>query len=226
MKKERIIGYLWIVIGIHLSGVLYAQSYDAKPYAKITMDNGIVLDTTMRAGESYAGKAPLEATFYAGITLSKDRLHYLWEVANNPEYSNSDVAYEKEFTRQFNKKGTYYVRLTLTDLDNDSTTQYDPFSITLAESKLKVPNTFTPNGDGSHDVLKVSYESLVKFHAAIYNRWGKRLYAWDDPEGGWDGGDAKPGVYFIAVDATGADGQEYSIRQAVNLLKSLSENYE
>lgn len=226
MKNKQTVQILVAMLLACIPWMLYAQSYDAKPVAKLTMDNGMAIDTTLQAGEKYAGKAPMEVTFNAGLIISKDRLHYLWEVSTDPGYGNPDVSYESEFVRRFDRMGTYYIRLALTDLDNDSTTQYDAFEFTLAESKLLVPNTFTPNGDGVHDVLKVSYESLVSFKAVIFNRWGKKIYSWDNPDEGWDGGDSKPGVYFIVVEATGGDGQEYSIRKAVNLLRSLSNSYE
>lgn len=199
--------------------LLLAQTYDALPTARITLDNGQSVDTLLEAGSTYSGKAPLEVEFDAGVTIENGRLHYDWEFADNAEYAGPDRAYDDAFSRRIERMGTYYVRLTITDLDTDSATVYPEFQITLSESRLAVPNTFTPNGDGVHDVLKVSYESLVKFHAVIFNRWGKRIFSWDNPDEGWDGGGCSPGVYFIVVQAVGGDGQEYEVKQAVNLLK-------
>lgn len=226
MKKKHIVHSWGIILLACIPWMAAAQTYDAKPVARITLENGIAMDTTLQAGERFSGRAPMEVTFNAGVLFSSDRMHYLWEISTDPGYGNPDVSYEPEFVRRFDKMGTYYIRLSLTDLDTDSTTQYDEFTFTLAESKLLVPNLFTPNGDGVHDVLKVSYESLVSFKAAIFNRWGKRIHSWDNPDEGWDGGDSKPGVYFIVVEAEGADGQKYQVRKAVHLLRSMSDNYE
>ena len=217
---KQIIQLLLLMLCFGSMEEMHAQTLEASPSAKMTLNNGLPVDTTLQVGDKYTGKAPMELTFYANVTTSSGNLHYLWEVANNAEYTSADVSYEKEFTRKFETAGTYYIRLTLTDLDLDVVEVYDPFTLTLAESKLLVPNTFTPNGDGQHDVLKVQYESLVSFKAAIFNRWGKKLYSWTDPEGGWDGENAKAGVYFIAVEAKGADGVKYDIKQAVNLLNA------
>ncbi len=217
---KQIIQLLLLMLCFGSMEEMHAQTLEASPSAKMTLNNGLAIDTTLQVGDKYTGKAPMELTFYANVTTSSGNLHYLWEVANNAEYTSADVSYEKEFTRKFETAGTYYIRLTLTDLDLDVVEVYDPFTLTLAESKLLVPNTFTPNGDGQHDVLKVQYESLVSFKAAIFNRWGKKLYSWTDPEGGWDGENAKAGVYFIAVEAKGADGVKYDIKQAVNLLNA------
>jgi len=217
---KRIIQLLLLMLCFGFMGEMHAQTLEASPYAHLTINNGLAADSTFQVGEKCTGKAPMEVSFYANVTTSSGNLHYLWEIANNAEYTSADVSYEKEFSRKFQTAGTYYIRLTLTDLDLDVVQVYDPFTFTLAESKLLVPNTFTPNGDGQHDILKVQYESLVSFKAAIFNRWGKKLYSWTDPEGGWDGANANAGVYFIAVEAKGADGVKYDIKQAVNLLNA------
>lgn len=214
MKKHFLL-YLALILSV----IAQAKSYDAAPTAHITLNNGQSIDSLLEAGATFAGKAPMEITFDAGLTIEKENLHFDWEFADNAEYTGPDRSYDKSFSRRIQKKGNYYIRLTITDLDTDSTTQYSEFRISMSESKLAVPNTFTPNGDGQHDVLKVSYESIVKFEATVFNRWGKRIYSWSNPDEGWDGGNCKPGAYFIVVTAEGGDGQKYEVRQAVNLLK-------
>ena len=93
-----------------------------------------------------------------------------------------------------------------------------------------MPNAFSPNGDGINDVYKAKdgYQSIIEFHAYIFNRWGQQLYSWDNPADGWDGKfhgkDVKQGVYFVLVKAKGADGIKYNIKRDVNLLRGFSEN--
>ena len=103
-------------------------------------------------------------------------------------------------------------------------TATDSTTTTGAESKLIMPNTFTPNGDGHNDVYKAKeYRNLSEFRAYIFNRWGQKLYEWSDPAEGWDGtyngSDVKPGVYFVLVKARGTDDVIYNIRKDVNLLR-------
>ena len=92
-----------------------------------------------------------------------------------------------------------------------------------------MPNIFTPNGDGVNDVYRAKngYRSLVTFKACIFNRWGQKLYEWTDPAGGWDGRfkgqDVKDGVYFVIVNARGADGRVFNIKKDVNLLRNYIE---
>ena len=105
----------------------------------------------------------------------------------------------------------------------------DPISVSISESKLEMPNAFSPNGDGINDIYKAKdgYQSLVEFHAYIFNRWGQKLFEWTDPSQGWDGTyngkDVKQGVYFVLVKAKGADGRTFTIRRDVNLLRGYTE---
>ena len=61
--------------------------------------------------------------------------------------------------------------------------------VTISESKLEMPNAFSPNGDGINDIYKAKdgYQSIVEFHAYIFNRWGQKLFEWTNPADGWDG---------------------------------------
>ena len=85
------------------------------------------------------------------------------------------------------------------------------------------------NGEDSRPHIykvKEGYQSIVSFKAVIFNRWGQKLYAWDTLDGGWDGKfhgkTVKDGVYFVVVNARGADGKEYKIRKDVNVLTGYS----
>ena len=71
----------------------------------------------------------------------------------------------------------------------------------------KLPNVFTPNGDGVNDVYHpYPYRFVEKVDMKIYNRWGNLVYKTDDPDINWDGTDmhtGKPvdeGVYYYICD--------------------------
>ena len=97
-------------------------------------------------------------------------------------------------------------------------------TFTGSESKLEFPNAISPNGDDRNDELKPKegYKSIVSFHAAVFNRWGQKLYSWDDIHGSWDGKykgkRVKDGVYFLVVSAKGGDGIDYNIKKAINVI--------
>ena len=53
---------------------------------------------------------------------------------------------------------------------------------------LFVPSAFTPNGDGTNDVFRISnitFQKLQEFR--VFNRWGQEIYSTTDPKKGWDG---------------------------------------
>lgn len=81
---------------------------------------------------------------------------------------------------------------------------------------VEVPTGFTPNGDGTNDVLLVhGQEGTIVRMFRLYDRWGELLYEARDFEvndvnTGWDGSFAgkmmNGGVYLWYVDAEYADG--------------------
>ena len=94
----------------------------------------------------------------------------------------------------------------------------DSIKITVVDNPFfKVPNAFTPNGDGRNDRIKpimVGYRRLIEFK--IYNRFGQLVYQTNDNKSeGWDGTvggkQSDMGVYYwttIAVDAFGKISEE------------------
>jgi gliding motility-associated-like protein len=61
-------------------------------------------------------------------------------------------------------------------------------SLPCSEEVVWIPSAFTPNGDGLNDVFYVmGLISDKKFSFEVYNRWGERVFATNDPNTGWDG---------------------------------------
>jgi gliding motility-associated-like protein len=58
----------------------------------------------------------------------------------------------------------------------------------LEQYSVDVPTAFSPNGDGTNDVIYVDgwgIKQLLEFK--IYNRWGELLFESNDLKVGWDG---------------------------------------
>ena len=54
--------------------------------------------------------------------------------------------------------------------------------------EIFVPNTFTPNHDGTNDVLRpfmIGIKSLTYFR--VFNRWGQQVFETHTANAGWDG---------------------------------------
>jgi gliding motility-associated-like protein len=59
----------------------------------------------------------------------------------------------------------------------------------------KLPNAFTPNGDGQNDLFTpiLPYYFVDHIQIKIFNRWGNVVYQTNDPDINWDGTDFKTG---------------------------------
>lgn len=195
-------------------------------------------DTTMQT--SISGSAPLKVRFYSGaVNDNAYPAYYEWRFYKNSvkEGETYLVRHEEETEFTFTEVGTHLICLVASFEGSDTVfTEQDyvekilePISITISTSKLEFPNAFSPNGDGVNDVYKAKtgFQSIVEFKAIIYNRWGQKIYQWTDPADGWDGtfhgSPVKDGVYFVHVQAKGADGVKYNIRRDVNLLRGYTE---
>ncbi len=95
----------------------------------------------------------------------------------------------------------------------------------VQESKLEVPNAFSPfDSSGVNDLFKVYAKSLVSFEAHIFAPNGQKLYSWHNVSEGWNGryrGKKMPmGAYYYVIKAQGADGLHYNKKGVVNLVRT------
>ena len=203
------------------------------PQATFTTDEG------EETGTSYSGSAPLTVVFHANAeNVGMYTPHYEWRFTKEGETQPYLVCYEEETEYTFTEAGSHRIVLYATFINGNDTVAYtkdywqdaQPITIQISESKLEMPNAFSPNGDGINDIYRAknNYQSIVEFDAYIFNRWGQKIYEWHDPAGGWDGKfngkDVKQGVYFVLVKAKGADGRKYNIKKDVNLLRGYTES--
>ena len=223
MKKKIILSF-----GMLFLTFLTASAQTISPKAIYTDSTGVVNEVTSIDN----GQAPLEVSFRANPSgLGAHTASYEWHFRRDPGNNKLEemfVRYEEDTQYTFTESGTYSILLKAT-LDDESEIDPDSIKIVISDSWLEFPNAFTPNGDGLNDTYhaKPGYRSIVSFQATIINRWGQKLFTWNDPAKGWDGtyhgSKCKEGVYFVIVKARGADGREYNIRKDVNLLRHYSE---
>ena len=95
---------------------------------------------------------------------------------------------------------------------------------------IRIPNAFTPNGDGKNDIFYVlggSEVSRIK-DFSVFNRWGQKIFQRTDilpgdPDLGWKGdykGQAAPsGAYIYTVDILLEDGTSQLFRGTVILVR-------
>lgn len=221
-----------LITAINIKADTYDEIPTISPTATYVTDEGEEENSNM------SGNAPLVGRFQANPqNVGEYSANYEWRFTIDGESTPYLTRYEENTEYTFTKAGTHNIVVYATFINGNDTIAYTqeywdeigPMRVTISESKLEMPNAFSPNGDGINDIYKAKdgYQSIIEFHAYIFNRWGQKLFEWDDPAGGWDGKyngkDVKQGVYFVLVKAKGADGRTFNIRRDVNLLRGYTE---
>jgi len=160
-----------------------------------------------------SGILPLEVYFGNG---SQGATSYFWDFGDG----NTSTAFDPTYI--YNDEGIFQVMLIATN-----GICYDTAFInieTTPTSSFIIPNVFTPNGDGNNDVFTVLATNLKSIEGEIFNRWGQKMFAWDNINGYWDGrtlsgSEAPDGTYFYIIKAVGKDGKEFSKQGTLSLIR-------
>jgi len=108
-----------------------------------------------------------------------DKISYFWYEGTSKETFST----EKSIVVTPNETTTYTVFCTICNGATFDTT----VTVTVVP---KIPDAFTPNGDGLNDTFKIiglPASSITKFNIKIYNRWGQMVFTSNDIEESWDG---------------------------------------
>ncbi len=69
--------------------------------------------------------------------------------------------------------------------------EYQPATISLMDEQvecLRIPNAFTPDGDGVNDTwIIANIDMYPKHHIQVFNRWGQTIYEGHHGDEPWDG---------------------------------------
>ena len=147
----------------------------------------------------------------------------------NPTYNLTSNQPETRFT--YVETGNYTTELKVYNPQGCDTSYYK--TILVEPVKLKIPNIFTPNGDGVNDYFIISldngsggggsggdakgnrddvleyenYDPLSRYYESseltIFNRWGRVVFHSKDYQNDWDGGGLSDGTYFYVLKCHG-----------------------
>lgn len=185
--------------------------------------------------EEINGDAPLHVRFMAYAESLEAGSSLEWHFIHVGSDGTSEITrYEENTEFDFRESGKTTVMLLVKV--GDEVVEEGTITVNISDSHLEMPNAFSPNGDGYNKIYGAKgvcnpestgrYRSIVEFHAYIFNRWGQKLYEWTDISSGWDGtyngSPVKDGVYYVLVNARGADGKVYNIRRDVNLIRNFN----
>lgn len=144
---------------------------------------------------------------------------YLWN------FGDGQQTYENQPNHFYDTEGDYTVSLVV----NSEAPNYCMDTIShqvtvMASSKVRIPNIFTPNGDGINETFTVESESMEKEEMLIYDRWGRLVYKWNTVGSEWNGknkrgDDLAAGVYFYIYKGAGKDKIEHLLNGSITLVR-------
>lgn len=120
---------------------------------------------------------------------------------------------------------------TVTAIDNNGCRNKGQVQVIVLcqNSNVFVPNTFSPNGDGSNDVFYVRGKGLDRVKLLrVFNRWGEMVFekanfAVNDPSLGWDGSykgkQLSPDVYVYQVDVFCDNSESIRFEGSITLIR-------
>ena len=126
---------------------------------------------------------------------NSDNYTFAWNFGDGSTKTGNEVEH------LYSAPGTYTVTLTTTDNQNCSDTTSQTVKI---EAASKIPNVFTPNGDGTNDYFMISANG-ARLKLEIFNRWGYKMFSRTGTENiVWDGYNPQgtlvsPGTYFYVI---------------------------
>ncbi len=228
----------FVIIAFLLTPFMVLTSFAQVPYFSPSVefthpDGSVTTDLTVAGSGPIVGSFKANPQDDAGWTAM-----YEWNFVKEGSEEAYLVRYDEDTEVTFSEYGKTRIFCLVKFVNGNDTIAYDKeywdgnigeMSVAVAESKLEMPNAFSPNGDEFNEIYKPksNYQSIVEFHAIIVNRYGQKLFEWDDPSTGWDGtyhGNPVPdGVYYCMVRAKGADGVKWNIKKDVNLLRGFNE---
>lgn len=70
----------------------------------------------------------------------------------------------------------------------------------IEEGEFKIPNVFTPNGDGRNDTFVIlGLDGFDNAELTVFNRWGNEVYRNRNYKNNWDGNNLNEGTYYYLI---------------------------
>lgn len=181
-------------------------------------------DTAYHTIQNYSLNASFSSDYVYGSDVpaiinftntSSNAVTYTWS------FGDGNSSFIEHPSHTYTTNGEYTVLLTASN-------QYcsDNFETTFifdAPNGVFVPNVFTPNNDGTNDIFEIIGENIAAIECEIFNRWGEKLYSWNNLSGFWDGKYKNTyvtdGTYFYVANITWKNDSKETLRGHISVLK-------
>ncbi|GGH05508.1 hypothetical protein GCM10007415_47350 [Parapedobacter pyrenivorans] len=86
---------------------------------------------------------------------------------------------------------------------------------------LKVPNIFTPNGDGVNDYFRIDgLDAFPENRLFVFNRWGNEVYKAVPYKGDWNGSNLGDGTYYYVFELRLHNGHWQTSKGFVTIIRN------
>ena len=228
----------------HVIGLKAYTNYVLEVTQMISLNDSVVQIDTIQL-KAYPNPT-IEISSDPQDTVYLDNPYVTWWFTLNPNPHDSIIeisnffwefeGYEQTFT---DERPT----VTYSETENDHTitklhvtsdygcdTTYTDNHLWILPVKLKIPNIFTPNGDGVNDYFEIGYgdegkpindlnDYFLSHKLTVINRWGRVVYESKDYKNDWDGGSLPDGTYFYVLECKGKT-QDYRYQGSVMIWNS------
>jgi len=202
-----------------------AGTYDVR--LTVTTDLGCVNDslrksyvTAYELPVSSFSYIPYEPSVFVPKVTFKDEsfnaVQWWWNFGD----ATTDVVQFPEHI--YTQVGTYTVELMVESADGCRDTSWQLLEVD-DNYAFWIPNSFTPNNDGTNDVFMVKGFGYSGFTMIIFNRFGERIFSTSNDSAGWDGRidgeDAAMGVYVYQVEMQDVFGTPHTYNGHLTLVR-------
>lgn len=137
--------------------------------------------------------------------------------------NDSLIQFSASGTLTFDAPGLYTLQAICSTAEGCADTVSREIKVKDDDLEIKIPNVFTPgNGDALNELFQVQHNAVKTFTAQIFNRWGKLLYTWTNPDDGWNGtfnGEKiTDGTYFYTITGTDIKDAPFEKKGTVTML--------
>jgi gliding motility-associated-like protein len=151
----------------------------------------------------FYGYPSAEDTFYFSnrrylftAAYENDTIHKWWVNGILQEVQTNNLVVN------FKKSGNQTIKheISFNECSDDTS-----ISVTVLEEDIKIPNIFTPNGDGDNDIFYIQTDGNMNYKFTVFNRHGSRVFVQEGQIISWDGRsywgeELTPGNYYYVLE--------------------------
>lgn len=94
--------------------------------------------------------------------------------------------------------GTFVINLVVIDEFGCSDTTSVPY--TIFSEPIRIPNVFSPNGDGLNDAFRIENIEYYNNQLTVYGRWGNKVFEALNYKNQWDANGVPDGTYYFVLE--------------------------